>query len=496
MRKRCDYLGTTGRLLSCKSIELFLWYFWGLSCVFIVPYIRILYLNIRLVELSTALVLISLVIRIAVEKNPFSKKYIPSSLMIISLIYCLALFWPLGGVITVYNLGYTPQLESYLAPFRRLIITLILLIAYIYFNHEEWLLRESALIRGFLTGCIFITTWMIIEQAAFIIFRFPLNDIIFRKGLGLNPQHTFINLVGSGYTGLTMPLYRATGFAWDPGQSATLVALGWFLYTLLPEIIVGKRRLFFSVFMLLALPLSLSRTAIIGTAVVILIFLGIYFITSIVQVNLAYNKILKRRAHKSLFRFYSQSVILGFIVIVILVSIACIPAKTSALSIFQGLMSFIKSGLEAQTFGEQRHWTYFTLIPYALTLNWSAVFLGYGTANVGVAIEEVGWNVLPEIEQMTNRWKGNWNPESTTVNFALMGGAVTLFALAFCLITSIAKAGSEYLRKPYNIQLLGYITILLVPFVLGLGYGFESTIIYISVFLIFIHIWDPKMRYI
>lgn len=488
----CSYMS---KLSLYKNIELSFWYLWGGSCVFMVPYIEIGGIRIRFVEVSTLLLFIALVIRINLEKKAHSKKRISSLLAFNILTYTLVLFWPLGGVLTIYALGYTPALASYIAPFRRLFIILILLVAYVHFKHEEWLLRERALIQGFLTGCVVTTVWMVVEQVAFLLFQASLNEIIFQELLGLDPLHTFTNLVGYGYTGLSMPLYRSTGFAWDPGQTAPLVALGWLFYNLLPETLVGKRRLLVSVFMFLVLPLSLSRTAIMGTIVITFGFMITCFIVSIAQASLAHKgQFITLR--KPEFKFYWRSVVLGFTAIVILIGLVCVLAKISVSSVFQGLVSFVRSGLEAQTFGEQRHWTYFKLIPHALLLNWTAAFLGYGTANAGVAMEKAGWSVLPQIEQMAAMWQGNWVPESTTVNFALMGGVVGFFALCLCIITSIAKASIEYLRKPWNIRLLGYPITLLAPFIFGLGYGFENTIIYVCVFLMLVHIWDPKIRYI
>ena len=487
-------LNFTGKINFFKKIELFFWYLWGFSCVFIIPYIEVMKgVRIKFVEISTVLVMVVLFIRITVGKRSNSKKNINFLLLLNVFLYCFALFWPLGGVLTIYNLGYKPSLPSYIAPFRRLTVILILFIAYVYFKYEEWLLRERALIRGFLAGCVVTTVWMIIEQVTFLFFQIPLNEVIFKELLKLDPGHSFINLIGLG---LSKPLYRATGFAWDPGQIAPMVALGWLCYNLLPEALVGKKRLFISVFMLLTLPLSLSRTAIMGTAIITFGFLGINFVVGIIQVSLIH----KKKCHITVFhrpevRFYWRSSVLGCIVAVILIIIVCISAKMSTSSFFQGLAFYLRSTLESQTYGEQRHQTYYKLIPYAWTFNWSTAFLGYGTGNSGVAMEKVGWDVLPGIEKVAAKRQGNWVPESTTVSFALMGGMISSLALIFCVITSIARVSNWYLRKPWNnISLLGYATILLAPFIFGLGYGIDNTIIYISIFLMLINIWDPKLR--
>jgi hypothetical protein len=475
------------------SLEIFLWYFWGISCVFTVPYLVVQNLNIRLVELSTAFILIVSIFRITTKKFPRYKEYISSSLMLIVSAYCLALFWPIGGVITVHALGYTPELESYIAPFRRLIIVLILLGTYLSLSHEKWLLRERALLQGFIAGCILTTAWMLIEQLVYALSLVPLNDVIFRVLLGIVPEHTFINLIHSGQSGLSMPLLRASGFGYDPGNTATLVALGWFLYSLMPESLIGKRRVSVSIFLLFALPLSLSRTTIVVTAVVVLAFLGVHLIVGIAQASLT-GRFRLGAFHEPMLRSFWRSIIFGLIAMVLLVAIASTIAKMSVLSTFDGIISFIGSGLEAQTLGDQRHWTYFTLVLPALTDSVTAAFLGYGTANVGIAMERFGQGVLPEIEEMAALLHGNWNPESTTIVFALMGGFVSMIALGFCLTMSVAKGIIQYLRRPWNIQPLGYVTILLTPIMLGLGYGFNNTIIYIILFLIFLHIWDPKMQ--
>lgn len=475
------------------SLEIFLWYFWGISCVFTVPYIELQNLNIRLVELSTAFVFIVSIFRITTKKFLRYNEYISSPLMLIISAYCLALFWPIGGVITVHSLGYTPQLESYIAPFRRLIIVFIMLGTYLSLSHEKWLLRERALIQGFIAGCILTTAWMLIEQLVYALSLVPLNDVIFRELLDIVPEHTFINLIHSDQSGLSMPLLRASGFGFDPGNTATLVALGWFLYSLLPESLIGKRRVAVSIFLLLALPLSLSRTTIVVTAVVALAFLGVHLIVGIAQASLT-GRFRLGAFHDPILRSFYRSIIFGLIAMVLLVAIASTIAKMSVLSTFGGIMSFIGSGLEAQTIGEQRHWTYIGLVLPALTDSVTAAFLGYGTANTGIAMEKLGQGILPEIEEMAALLHGNWNPESTTVVFALMGGFVSMIALGFCLITSTFKGIIQYIRRPLIVQPLGYVTILLTPIMLGLGYGFNNTIIYIILFLMFLHIWDPMMQ--
>lgn len=475
------------------SLEIILWYLWGVSCVFTVPYIEVQNLNIKLVELITAFVFVVSTFRITTKKILRYKEFISSSLTLIISAYCLALFWPLGGILTSYAIGYTPQLESYIAPFRRLIIVLILLGTYVSLSHEKWLLRESALIRGFIAGCILTTAWMLIEQLVYIASSIALNDMIFREMLGLDPQHTFINLVHPGYTGLSMPLLRASGFGYDPGNTATLVVLGWLLYNLLPESLIGKRRLSISIFMLLALPLSLSRTTIIAAALITLGFLALPLIISTAQGSFT-GKFRFGFIHEPIFKSFSQSVIFGLIAIILLIAVVSSIANLNVISAFEGIIAFIKSGLMAQTAGEQRHWTYITLVLPALTDSLTAAFLGYGTANTGIAMEKVGHDVLPEIEEMATLLHGNWDPESTTVNFALMGGFISLLCLSFSIFMSITKGIARYLKKQSVVQNLGYIIILLAPIILGLGYGFNNTIIYIILFLIFVRIWDPKMQ--
>lgn len=480
-------------MCSYSRLESYVWFLWGFSCLIVVPYIEVFNLRIRFVEITTVLVFLCLLLRIGVDKTACLKNRANFSFTVIVAFYGLALFWPLGGVLTIDVLGYMPQLGSCISPIRRLLIVIVLFIVYIYYKCDTWLLLERSFIRGFIFGCILTTVWMFIEHISFMFFKIYINEMIFMEILGLNPEHTFVNLVAPLFTGLPISLYPASGFSWDPGSTAPLVVLGWLLYIFLPKTLVGRQKLLISVLLLMAVPLSISRTAIIGVFVITVIFLSIQVGFGILRASITQNRHITK-FYNSILSFYLRSIVWLVITLAILGAIACIPMKITPSSLFQGFASFVKSAVEIRTSGEQRHWTYFRLVPDALLLNLPAAIFGYGNSNVGVAMEKVGMDKLPGISSMAAKWHGNWNPESLTVTYALAGGLVGFFALGFCIVASMAKIGIDYLRRPWNVKPFAYGMILLAIFVLGMGYGFQNTAITIIIFLAFMHIWDPKMR--
>lgn len=479
-----------------KKIDLLLWFLWGFSCLFIVPYVKISSITIQFMECFSFLVFISLLFQICLHKSFDKRKGVNISLFIVLLLYAIAVFWPIGGVITVYQLGYVPSLSTFLVPFARLFIIVTLFLAYIYYDINEWIIREKALVKGFIWGCIITVIWMIVEQIMFIIFHIPINKLIFQDIFNLEVQHTFINILGRGFLGIPVDLYRASGFSWDPGMVAPLVVLGWLTYSLQPEFFMGKHRLWLSCFLLLSLPLSLSRTALLGAVLICLIVFLFEFLGCFVGFSFKY-KTNKSMCYVPYFSFFFiKSIILAIILTIALISII-FAHKGLHISVFtKGMFKLVSDVFFDQSAGTQRHLIYFKLIPHALAISIPSFLFGYGAMNVGVSMEKIGIGVLPGIESLINSWNGNWNPESMTVTFALMGGIVTLLTLFICVGLCMVISCIKYLKRPWNKQYLSYFIILLAPFILGMGYGIDNHIIFIIVFLMIIHICDDNLRYI
>lgn len=99
-----------------EKIDLLLWFMWGFSCLIIVPYIDLFSISIQLMEVFNLLVFASIFLKISLDKRENNSKRVNISLIIILLLYALAVFWPIGGVITVYHLGYIPRLSTFLIP--------------------------------------------------------------------------------------------------------------------------------------------------------------------------------------------------------------------------------------------------------------------------------------------------------------------------------------------------------------------------------------------
>lgn len=471
-----------------KKIDLLLWFMWGFSCLIFVPYIDLFSISIQLVEVCNLLVFASIFLKISLDKRWNNSKCVNISLIIILVLYALAIFWPIGGVITVYHLGYIPRLSTFLVPFARLFIIVTLFLAYIYFDTKGWQVRVRALLKGFIAGCIVTVMWMIVEHIMFTIFRIPINKLIFEDILNMDVKHTFINIIGGGFLGIPFDLYRATGFSWDPGMVTPLIVLGWLTYNLLSDIFIGKHRLWVSCVLLLSLPLSLSRTAILGTVIVsIIIFISEFlgcFLGNISQINVK-NKLTCKYYYTVM---HIKSILFAIILTIVLLFILFACNNLSISMFFKGIFNFINDIFTDQSPGTQRHLTYFKLIPKALFLNLPAFLLGYGAANVGVSMEIVGIGILPDIENLISVWKGKWNPESMTVTFALMGGIVTLLAFTICIGICLVTTFIRYLKRPWNKQYLSYFIILLAPFVLGMGYGIDNHIVFIMIFLMIVHI--------
>ncbi len=471
-----------------KKIDLLLWFMWGFSCLIIVPYIDFFSISIQLMEVFNLLVFASIFLNISLGKRGSNCKRVNMSLIILLVLYALAVFWPIGGVITVYHLGYIPRVSTFLVPFARLFIIITLFLAYIYFDAKEWQLRERALLKGFIIGCTVTVMWMVVEHIMFTIFRIPINKFIFEDILTMDVKHTFTNIVGGGFLGIPFDLYRATGFSWDPGMVAPLVVLGWLTYNLLSDIFIGKHRLWVSCVLLLSLPLSLSRTATLGTVIMCIIifiseFLGCSF-ANIFQINVR-NKQTCKYYYTGI---HIKSIIFAFILTIILLFILFTYKNLSISMFLKGMLNYINKIFTGQSSGTQRHLTYYKLIPEALFLNLPAFLLGYGAMNVGVSMEILGIGILPGIENFISLWQGKWNPESMTVTFALMGGIVTLLAFTICIGICLVVTFIKYLKRPWNKQYLSYFIILLAPFVLGMGYGIDNHIVFIMIFLMIVHI--------
>lgn len=496
-------ISSVGRQPMIMGMGLYLWYLWGFSFPFMVSYILLGIIPLRFVDLTTiALITFSALSWFLTNKKVTQSRQVsPLSIMklrrgdsIFVLFVCLFAFsmlWALSGVINLRLHGYTPSLGSYVGPLRRSLILLFMLVAYLHFGRRKWLLVERALLRGFIHASVLTAVWMWIEQILYVVYKIPLNELVFRRWLGLNPGVGFINLISPGYTGLGYNLYRASGFSWDPGTTTTMIVIAWFLYTLMPKGLIGRKRLFISMILLSALPLGLSRTSIISVAIGLFSLFGIYLVLSFIQASVT-GYTWPRIWRNGTIKFVTHSILYSIFVFIISVVIMGYMIDINPYKISMGIYSFVKAGLEGKTVGEQRHWAYFRLIPSALALDWPSMLFGYGTANVGVAMERVGSGVLPKIEEIAATFHGDWNPESTFVTMTLMGGLISAALLWFCVFATMARAGFGCLRglSSFNGQIMLYVFVILCTLiVMSVGYGIDATWLYVVFFLLLRNVW-------
>jgi hypothetical protein len=254
------------------------------------------------------------------------------------------------------------------------------------------------------------------------------------------------------------------------------IMIAWILYVTLPSRITGKKRYWLSILLLLTPILTLSRTTIIGSV-------AIGFIISLVYVYSLYT-------HQDLLTFAVKSLGLSAMIgisISILVEIMFRGVISGALATVLG---FLYSGITGGSPGAQRHWLYLTLIPNSLSYTWESLIFGYSNVNTGVSMELVGEDVLPGISTVSG---GTWNPESSFVVYALMGGGPGLLAWAIyylgTIIQSIRLTISGTINK--KIGITSFISMNSI-IVFMIGYNMVSTWYYVIQPIILIWVWSTK----
>lgn len=472
--------------LQLPIYEYILWYWFGVSFLIFVPYITIFQIDIRITDFLLIVLSILVAARALRAVMMFDDYDIVANkyLLIVTLLVFFSQFWPLFGIITLQYHDYSVPILNFIVPLRRVVLLLVIVVQYFLLRGNQWAEVRRAILKGSIHGGILTVTWMIFEHILYISFHIPLNKIVFAEWFGLDPGHTFLNVVqlSDGY------VLRATGFSWSPGLVGPPLLMIAILYLLLPDDIIGEKSIFTGLLLLSGPVLSLSRTAIFGTMVFLLFTVAILSITKLTSPN---NSLLSD--------IYSRKVIYR---IKIVVFIACIGLIGSVLYITStdyvligSLGGFVLKAIYNPAPGVIRHVGYILYLPSILTYDIYGALFGYGVYTTGAGVE-LAASGLPGIERAMEVYQGTWRVEPQIVSILIAGGIPGSLSFLYAYFKTISQNFRTQISLGSSIQEVKVAifcsTFLSTTFVLGLGYGVGGTFFLVVLILVILLTWGHR----
>lgn len=460
-----------------SDIESILWYAFGASFLLFVPFINIYGAKVRLVDIILVLLLLVILKDIIKEVNTTGTicLRVDKTLCLVLLFLLMSQLWPLFGNVTLRNHGYSIPIVNFIVPIRRIGLLSIILVKFFLLDRGEWEKLRHSILRGIVHGGVATVLWMVFQHFSWLYFRFSINQYIFSDVLGLDPGHTFVNLVRLDGGAVL----RATGFSWSPGLVGPPLLMIAILYLLLPREIIGNKSAPISLLLFIGPVLSLSRTAIFGLGIFFIFLLFSYLITRRHQQNDIYGNI------------NEDKIISVTFIVAGIATLGGIWYITFRGGVINGVILFLAETIRNPAPGVVRHLGYVIYLPLILTHNVLGAFFGYGIYTTGAGVElAVGW--LPGIERAAEVHQGNWRVEPQIVSILIAGGipgAVSfLYVYSATLTKNIRKQLSDGTSmKDVQIGLFGSV-FLSSTFVLGLGYGVGGTF-FLVIFLLTI-LWS------
>lgn len=457
--------------LPISKRESFFWYILGISFLIFVPYITILGIGVRILDIISFILPVLAYYRLSSIENVKLNINKPSFLVMTTL--ALSQLWPLFGMITLINYGYSLAIVNILAPIRRFVIISSISLIYMSYTALSWRTVEHYLLKGIFHSAIVSGVWIILQQGMFLSVRVSVNKLLFREYMGLQPGHTFVNILRLGGG----ELLRATAFSWSPGLVGPPLLLIGLFYFFSPSETISRNK-YISAFLLISPLLTFSRTVIFGSVIALTISVIVgsatKFASSKSDVSSYDDPLISR-----------SNAILGFTGLILV----------SVFFAYTGVHSYLINTFRDPSPGTIRHVGYIIYLPNILADSIYASLFGYGIHTTGAGIE-VAAETLPGIDRIAELYNGQWRIESQIISILVGGGLPgTLFFMTSYgnILTNsfrkiFGKESSQSERKAAN----GVLIVLISAFILGLGYGVGGTFFFVLILLCNGLIWRER----
>lgn len=476
----------TGPLPEPLWYEFALWYWFGISFLIFVPYLRFFQIKIRILDLLLVPLLFIVLIRViayAAKTDDYTIT-VSKSLIIVLLFLFLTQLWPLFGNMTLLRHNYAVSFLNFIVPIRRVFLLLLLVAQYLLLSIGDWRKVQGAILNGAIHGGLISVTWMIFEHLSWILFKVPVNKMIFAEVLGLDPGHTFLNLVSLN----TGSVLRATGFSWSPGLVGPPLLMIAILYLLLPADLTGQKSNIQGALLLSGPILSLSRTGIFGLGIFLVFTIALVLMTEQVQ-----------RSEDIIGGVYSNATIHQGATVALIVGIGAvigffylIGVNTNLLG---GVVGFVLNTIYDPAPGVIRHVGYIVYLPSMLTYDMYGALFGYGVYTTGAGVE-LAASSLPGIDRAAKIHHGHWRVEPQFVSILLAGGLPGAISFLYAYFgTLLHNLRTQLASRSSNRELRVAIfcsTFLSTTFVLGLGYGVGGTFFLVILVLIIFWTWNEE----
>ena len=446
------------------------------------PYISIASIDIRMTDMLLVVLSVTTFFRCLylISEPSSSTLYLDKKLFVLLVCIIFTQFWPLFGNITLIHNDYSVPLVNILVPIRRLDLIIVVIAQYVFLKRAEWKKVRFGILKGIIHGGLITSAWMILEHFLWIFFKYPINRKLFRHMMGLEPGHTFLNLIQIS----NGSILRATGLSWSPGLVGPPLLMIAILYLFLPVEYVGEKKMWAGTLLLLSPILSLSRTAIFG--MVISTVVAIFVISASAAI---------RKEESLLYTIYSEKILkLAFFLSVIATTCSIVIGFYLISSgAANGFASFFSNTFKNPSEGTIRHVGYIIAVPTILTHDVFSGLFGYGIYTTGAGVE-IGALWIPGAERLAQRYNGHWRVEPQIISILIAGGIPAALLFLYSYITTSIESLSNIFRissQPQEVKKSACSLIFLSStFILGLGYGVGGTFFFVILLLILFWTWE------